>query len=204
MTLRVVGAGFGRTGTYSLKLALEQLGLGPCHHMCEVRQNPDQPPYWQALARGEAPHWDAVFAGYAACVDWPAARFWREIAAHYPDAKVVLSVRPAEAWIDSVHATIYPVMRDWAKLEAGAVRDTREMANELIVEQTFDGRLDDRDHAMTVFRAHTQEVQRAIAPERLLTYEASQGWQPLCRFLGVPVPDTPFPRRNTTEEFKKR
>ena len=204
MALRVVGAGFGRTGTYSLKLALEQLGFGPCHHMFEVRQNPDQPPYWQALARGEAVDWDAVFAGYAACVDWPAARFWREIAAHYGDAKVVLSVRPAEAWIDSVHATIYPVMRDWAKLEAGAVRDTRAMANEIIVEQTFGGRLDDRDHAMAVFRAHTAEVQRAIAPERLLTYEAAQGWEPLCRFLDVPVPDTPFPRRNTTEEFHKR
>ncbi len=204
MTLKVVGAGFGRTGTYSLKLALEQLGLGPCHHMFEVRENPDQLSYWQAAARGETPDWDAVFAGYAACVDWPAARFWREIAAHYGDAKVVLSVRPAEAWIESIHATIYPVMRDWAKLEPGPVRDTRAMANEIIVEQTFGGRLDDRDHAMAVFRAHTQEVQRAIAPERLLTYEAAQGWRPLCRFLGVPVPDAPFPRRNTTEEFKKR
>lgn len=106
MALRVVGAGFGRTGTNSLKLALEQLGFGPCHHMFEVRDNPGQLAYWQAAARGETLDWDAVFADYASCVDWPSARYWREIAAHYPDARVVLSVRPEEAWIKSVHATI--------------------------------------------------------------------------------------------------
>jgi hypothetical protein len=204
MTLKIVGAGFGRTGTYSLKLALEQLGLGPCHHMYEVRENPDQPAVWQALARGEAPDWDAVFAGYEACVDWPATRFWREIAAYYGEAKVVLTVRPAEAWIESIHATIYPSMRDWAQQEPGTMREARKMAHDLVVEQTFGGRLDDRDHAMAVFRAHNEEVQSTIAPERLLTYEATQGWEPLCRFLDVPVPDTPFPYRNTTEEFRNR
>ncbi len=204
MALKVVGAGFGRTGTYSLKLALELLGFGPCHHMFEVRDDPDQLPYWQAAARGETPDWDAVFANYAASVDWPSARFWREIAAHYHEAKVLLSVRPEESWIKSVHATIYPAMRDRAELGPGHSRDRLDMANQLIVEQTFGGRLGERDHALKVFRAHTDEVRRTIASDRLLTYDISQRWEPLCRFLDVPIPDAPFPHRNSTEEFRKR
>jgi Sulfotransferase domain len=93
MALRVIGAGFGRTGTHSLKLALEQLGFAPCHHMYEVRAHPEQLAFWQAAARGELPDWDEVFAGFAAQVDWPGARFWRELAEHFPHAKVILSVR---------------------------------------------------------------------------------------------------------------
>lgn len=203
MALKVVGTGFGRTGTNSLKLALEQLGLGPCHHMFEVRDNPDLLPYWQAAARGEIPDWEAVFDNYTACVDWPSARFWREIAAFYPDAKVLHSVRPEESWIKSVHATIYPSMRDRGKVEPGNRRDRLDMAHEIVVEQTFDGRLDDRAHATVVFRAHTAEVCRTIAPDRLLVYDVAEGWEPLCAFLGVAVPDTPFPHTNTTVEFQK-
>jgi hypothetical protein len=204
MALQVVGAGFGRTGTNSLKLGLEQLGFGPCHHMFEVRDNPDQLPYWSAAARGELPDWGEVFADYRACVDWPSARFWREIAAHYAQAKVLLSVRPEERWIKSVHATIYPAMRDRSKRDPGQSHDTMDMAYELIVEQTFGGRLDDRDHAMAVFREHVAEVQRTIAADRLLTYDVAQGWEPLCAFLNVPVPDEPFPHANSTVEFQNR
>ncbi len=204
MALRVVGAGFGRTGTNSLKLALEQLGFGPCHHMFEVRDHPEQMPFWQAAARGETADWDAVFAGYGSCVDWPAARYWREIAAHYPDAKVLLSVRPEEKWIKSVHSTIYPVMRDRDDMPPGQTRERLDMAYEIIVEQTFGGRLDDAEHAMAIYRAHGDEVRAAIAPERLLTYDVAEGWQPLCDFLAVPVPGSPFPRTNTTEDFRER
>ena len=204
MALKVVGTGFGRTGTNSLKLALEQLGFGPCHHMFEIRDNPDQLPFWQAAARGEIPDWDEVFANYAACVDWPAARFWREISAHYPDAKVLHSVRSEDSWIKSVHATIYPAMRDRTELEPGAVRDRLGMAYEIVVAQTFDGRLDDRDHALAVFRAHTEDVRREIPSDRLLIYDVAEGWKPLCRFLGVAVPDSPFPRANTAAAFHQR
>ncbi len=105
MALEIVGAALGRTGTNSLKLALEHLDFGPCHHMFEVRDHPEQLPYWQAAARGELPDWDEVFANYRACVEWPSARFWREIAAHYPDAKVLLTRRDPDQWFDSVHAT---------------------------------------------------------------------------------------------------
>ncbi len=204
MALRVVGAGFGRTGTHSLKLALERLGFGPCHHMFEVRGTPAQLPYWQAAARGDLPDWDEVFTDYRSCVDWPSARFWREIAGHYPQAKVLLTVRPAQAWLKSMHATIYPVMRDRGKKEPGHFRDTMDMAYEIIVEQTFGGRLDEPDHALAVFRRHVAQVQQSIAPARLLTYDVAQGWRPLCEFLEVPVPDIPFPRTNTREAFGRR
>lgn len=204
MALKVIGSGFGRTGTNSLKLALEQLGFGPCHHMFEVGSNSDQLPFWQAAARGELPDWDEVFANYNASVDWPSARFWRELAVHYPDAKVLHSVRPAEKWIESVHNTIYPSMAGWRDREPGNRRDRGEMAHELIVNQTFDGRMDDRNHAMAVFEAHTEEVKRTIPADRLLVYNVAEGWQPLCDFLGVPVPATEFPRTNTTKMFQER
>ena len=203
MALKIVGAAFGRTGTNSLKLALEQLGFGPCHHMFEVRDNPEQLPYWQAAAHGELPDWDRIFADYASCVDWPSARYWREIAAHYPEAKVLLTLRDPQSWFESVQATIYPSMASWPTREAGHSRDISEMAHEIIVAQTFGGRLDDRDRALAVYRAHEEEVRRTIAPERLLAYDVSEGWAPLCAFLGVPVPDTPFPRTNTSEEFRE-
>ncbi len=203
MSLKIVGAALGRTGTNSLKLALEELGFGPCHHMFEVRDHPEQLPYWQAAARGELPDWDEVFANYQSCVDWPSARFWREIAAYYPEAKVILTLRDADKWFASVHATIYPVILSWPEQEPGHFRDTMEMAQELIVEQTFGGRLDDRDHALAVYRAYEEAVRRTIAPERLLAFDVSEGWAPLCAFLEVPVPDTPFPRTNTGEEFRK-
>lgn len=204
MTLAVVGAGFGRTGTNSLKLALEMLGLGPCHHMYEVLNDPEQLPYWQAAARGEHPDWDEVFANFGAAVDWPSARYWREISAHYPDAKVLLSVRPEDKWIDSVHATIYATMLNWQSRPEGHNRDLGAMAFETVCNQVFDGKLGDKEHAKSVYRAHIAEVQATIAPERLLTYDVAEGWEPLCAFLGVTVPDEAFPRTNSTEDFQAR
>jgi hypothetical protein len=204
VTLKVVGAGFGRTGTNSLKLALEQLGFGPCHHMFEVGAHPEQVPYWQAAARGDMPDWDKVFEGYNASVDWPSSRFWREISTHYPESKVLLSVRPFDSWFKSIHATIYPNLKNRADLEPGIVRDRRNMAYEIVVEQAFGGDLENFDHAKSVFEAHIAEVQRTIAPERLLTYDVAEGWEPLCTFLDVPVPGAPFPRTNSTGEFQAR
>jgi Sulfotransferase domain len=204
MSLKVVGSGFGRTGTHSLKLALEELGFGPCHHMIEVIENPDQLPFWRQAAAGHLPDWDEVFAGYASCVDWPAARFWREIAAHYPGAKVLHSIRPQDKWFESIHATIYPGLSGWPDAPAGRRRDHMEMAWRIIADQTFGRRLDDRDHALSVYREHTEEVRRTIAPDRLLVFDVAEGWEPLCRFLGVPVPASDFPRSNTTAEFQAR
>ena len=204
MTLKIVGTGFGRTGTNSLKLALEHLGFGPCHHMFEVRDHPGQLPYWQAAATGSLPDWDEVFANYNSCVDWPSARYWREITSHYPDAKVLHSVRPEESWLNSFYKTIYPVMRKHKDQEPGFYRDMLDMAHETVLEQVFNGQAGNREHALNVYRAHTKAVTSAIPPERLLIYDIAQGWEPLCRFLDVPIPETPVPHVNSTEQFNQR
>jgi hypothetical protein len=203
VTLEIVGSGFGRTGTNSLKLALEQLGFAPCHHMFEVRDNPRQLPFWQRAAAGEKLDWNEVFAEYRACVDWPAAHFWREIHAAFPTAKVLHSHRDENDWFNSVHETIYPAMLEWETAE-GTRRDRLVMANELIVNQAFDGRLSDKEHAISVYRAHEKDVRRTVPAEQLLVFDVRQGWAPLCEFLEVAAPDVPFPRTNSTAEFHQR
>lgn len=199
MALKVVGAGFGRTGTLSLKTALETLGFGPCYHMMEVFPRPEHVAMWHRLAFESRIDWDALFSGFSAAVDWPAARWWREIAAHYPEAKVLLSVRDPESWYKSMVDTIYQPMKSPAPDGApDLLRLQSEMVRKAILDETFDNRFEDKAHALEVFRRHTQEVRDAIAPARLLVFDVREGWAPLCRFLDVPVPDEPFPRLNDT------
>jgi Sulfotransferase domain len=199
MALKVVGAGFGRTGTLSLKTALERLGFGPCYHMMEVFPRPEHIAMWHRLAFENQIDWDALFAGFSAAVDWPAARWWREIAAHYPEAKVLLSVRDPEAWYKSMTDTIYQPMKSPAPDDAPELlRLQNEMVRKAILGETFDNRFEDKAHALEVFKRHTQEVRDAIAPARLLVFDVREGWAPLCRFLDVPVPGEPFPRLNDT------
>lgn len=203
MGLSVVGAGFGRTATLSVKFALEQLELGPCYHMKEVFENPHFRKYWGAAARGEAVNWDEVFEGYVSAVDWPVCTYYRELADHFPDAKVLLTVRDPRKWFASAHNTIFSAENRARMLSADADDDTRAMGN-LIMVDTFDGQLENVEHAISVFEKHVETVKRTIPEERLLVYEASEGWEPLCAFLGVPVPDGPFPRVNTSQEFRER
>ena len=201
MPLEVIGPGFGRTGTNSLKLALEHLGFGPCHHMFEVRDNPELLPDWEAAARGEAVDWNKMFRNYRAQVDWPGARYWRELAAHFPRAKVILTVRDPDAWFDSVQATIAPFIAARGTHSSPHANAIAEMARLSIAVQTFDDRLSERDHATRVFRKHVAAVQAEIPAERLLTFDPRDGWRPLCDFLGVRTPDTPFPKTNSSKEF---
>lgn len=201
MSLEIIGPGFGRTGTNSLKMALEHLGFGPCHHMFEVRDNPELIKDWEALARGETVDWGTVFAGYRSQVDWPGAKYWRELAEHFPDAKVVLTVRDPDEWFDSVQATLVPFIEARGEHPAPHPNAIAEMAYELIVVPTFDDRMSDREHATRVFREHIAEVQATIPAERLLTFDLRQGWEPLCQFLGVAVPDMPFPATNSSKQF---
>ncbi|MEM7172180.1 MAG: sulfotransferase family protein [Pseudomonadota bacterium] len=200
MALSIVGAGFGRTGTYSLKMALERLGFGPCHHMAELMEKPVQLTAWRALAAGAVPDWDEIFAGYRASVDWPAAYYWRELADYFSEAKVLLSVRPEESWFKSIQSTILPIV-EAQEDEAGESGKAVHVGHALIYRRTFDRRMGDHDHAIQVFRDHIADVQRTIPPERLLTYDVSQGWAPLCAFLERPVPIEPFPHRNQSAEF---
>ena len=199
MGLTLVGAGFGRTGTLSLKSALEKLGVGRCYHMLEVQRNPAHVALWSRAADGAEMDWDALFEGYSATVDWPACSFWRELAERWPEAKVLLSLRDPEDWYDSVRQTIYRAMTGEMKAMPS---DHVAMTRKLVLEQTFDGRFEDRAHAIGVFRRHNEEVRESVDPARLLVYEASQGWEPLCAFLGLPVPGEPYPRVNTRERTR--
>ena len=203
MSLDVIGTGFGRTGTHALKLALEQLGFGPCHHMWEVYESPDYllPIWMKAAHEGVTPDWDETFKDFRSTVDWPAVFYWRELVDHYPHAKVVHTTRTPKSWVTSAMSTIFVSMSERNE-KKGAARDLSTMAWELIVMQTFGGRIDDFDYAVDIFRKHDEAVKAYVAPDRLLVYEVSEGWEPLCRHLAVPVPDEAFPRTNTTDEYK--
>ncbi|MDP7545673.1 MAG: sulfotransferase [Alphaproteobacteria bacterium] len=204
MDFKVIGAGFGRTGTMSMKAALEHLGLGPCYHMLEVVGKPDKADAWYDAAQGGAADWDDILEGYQSSVDWPACYFWRPLAAHYPDAKVILTVRDEAAWWDSINNTILHNMRGTDQVIDPARLRMRRMARHLIVDRVFGGILDDREHALAVYRQNIKEVRQALPPERLLVFDVAQGWSPLCEFLGLPVPDAAFPRTNSTSEFQER
>ena len=204
MALEVVGAGFGRTGTLSLKHALEMLGFGRCYHMIEVGGHAEHPAMWAAAQRGEAVNWDALFEGYRSAVDWPACNFWRQLAAYYPDSKVILSTRDPERWYESVRNTIYPASTRGLTSEDAAERQRAEWAMAIIWDGVFNGRFEDRAYAIEVYNEHVDTVRRSVPADRLLVFEASEGWPPLCEFLGRPVPDEPYPLVNTTEEFRDR
>lgn len=201
MALQVIGAGLGRTGTMTLKTALEMLGFGPCHHMIEVFADvANQAPFWRAAAAGEAVDWDAGLAGFRASVDWPSAHFYRQLAAHYPDARVILSRRNPESWYASMSETILKAMTMPVFAAPDGGEAPMHFARMIIHDQTFGGDLS-RENVIASFERHNAAVIAAIPPERLLVFEAVQGWQPLCAFLGVPVPDGDFPRTNSREEF---
>lgn len=207
MPLEVIGAGLGRTGTLSLKVALEELGFVRCYHMTEVFANPAHVAQWESAARGEAVDWEALFQGYRATVDWPGCNFYREFLERYPDAKVILTVRDPEKWHASALATIYSVRTafpSWLKPFLPPARFLK-MADRLIWNRMFDGRFEDKDHAIAVYHRHNDEVRRLVPPEKLLVYEVREGWAPLCTFLGIPIPEgKPFPHVNDTAEFRTR
>lgn len=197
MSLSVIGAGYGRTGTLSLKGALEQLGFVKCHHMLEVIRHPEQNAGWMAAALGEPVDWDALLDGYQAAVDWPACHFYRELAEYYPDAKVVLTVRDPLAWYESISNTTLRVIKQ------GMANNSPKpnLGSELVVKAAFQGQLDDAEHAVAMFNQHTSEVKSHIDPDRLLVFDVRQGWEPLCAFLDKPVPAGAFPRTNSQDEF---
>ncbi|MDB5475734.1 MAG: hypothetical protein JWP49_1245 [Phenylobacterium sp.] len=197
MTLKVIGAGYGRTGTMSLKLALDHLGFGPCYHMVEVFKNPQAPLWWIDAAEGR-PDWEKIFAGYASTVDWPNATFYKELAEAYPDAKVILTERDPEAWFKSTQATIFA-----NDIPEDATDPWMRMVGKVVAD-LFDRRMHDKDRLISVYQAHNARVREVIPAQRLLVYEVSQGWAPLCAFLGVAVPEGPMPKVNSTEEFQGR
>jgi hypothetical protein len=204
MTLKVIGAGWGRTGTLSLKLALEQLGLGPCYHMLEVLPRPEHVAVWHKAGLDEKVDWDALFEGFQSGVDWPVARFWRELNEAYPKAKFILTARPTEDWYKSFSKTILDLALGMDPPPPEPMLPWAKMVDLIITEQTFGNRLKDKSHIMAAYDVHNADVRRTIPKARLLDFDVAQGWEPLCRFLGVAVPSTDFPRTNTTQDFRDR
>ena len=201
MTLKVIGAGFGRTGTLSIKMALETLGLGPCHHMEEVFTRSSQPAFWRAAVDGRLPDWDEVFNGYHASIDWPSTHYWRELAAFYPQAKILLSVRPAERWADSFAGTIARLLEGRHSVPDAGVRSILDWAYDMIAKQTFGDNLHDRGAVIAAYQRRIDEVTAEIPADRLLVFDVTEGWGPLCGFLELPIPQEEFPRVNNHDEF---
>jgi hypothetical protein len=203
--VRVEGhrGGFGRTGTASLQVALEELGFGPCYHMIEVFRHPQHAHFWEAAWRGEPADWDGILGSYEATMDWPASTFYEELLERNPDAKVLLSVRDSERWYESTRSTIYELTRIstrsfFSRVSLAFLSLLRfgtftirpwQIAEEIVLRGTFDGKFEDKRHAIEVFNRHNDELK--------------EGWGPLCEFLGVEEPNKPFPRLNDAAELRR-
>jgi len=193
MTLRVIGAGFGRTGTDSMREALEILGFGPCHHMHEVMAQEDQKQMWRGRVQGAPADWTKLFTGYHSCVDWPSAFYWRELIVAYPQAKVILTHRSAESWWTSFEKTIF--------IGINQSTDPQSLGLALIRDKVFGGRPGDKGYAMACYAANVKAVREMVPEHRLLVHELGDGWDNLCRHLGVDVPISPYPSRNNSGAF---
>lgn len=214
MALTVIGAGFGRTGTFSTYAALNQLGF-PCYHMFEVLDNPANKShldFWRKVANsapGVQQNWDEALAGYTATVDNPTTPVWKELAVAYPDAKVLLTLHPkgADAWYDSTIETIYFTENMWQfkvlEMFTPFGRKFGDMCHKLIWQRSHQNTMPDRARAIVHYKQHIEDVRAHVPADRLLVFSVDQGWEPLCKFLGVPVPDTPFPNVNDRDAIKK-
>jgi hypothetical protein len=209
--LQVIGVGLHRTGSMSVKAALERLGFGPCYHGMEALRRCRDGDHWlAAYEAGGDFDWSLIFKGYRATMDWPTVHFWEQLATAYPEAKILLTDRDPESWWDS-HVAMFQLsgeieqeltdeQRQWAE-ESGFARMQEALAT-TAVSATFDGRVLDKAHCLRVFQRHYERVRRTVPTERLLVYRVQEGWEPLCRFLGVDVPDEPFPRVNVGDNLQ--
>ena len=221
--MKVIGAGFGRTGTTSLKAALEELGFGPSYSLSEIFAHPEHVGVWEAArgaaklgSAGDKVGWQEFLAPYEVAVDWPACSFYEELMEAFPGAPVILTVRDSERWYESMRSTIYQIRKvttgpplvkaafAFAGLFAPGVTGTARLADHIVWEDTFNGCFEDRAYAMEVFRRHNEAVRRHVPPERLLVFDVRQGWAPLCEFLDVGVPDRPFPYLNEAQAMRRR
>jgi hypothetical protein len=212
--VKLIGAGFPRTGTLSQKLALEMLGYGPCYHMVNVLADLPQAGLWEQALDGEAP-WSELLDGFSSTVDWPGGYFYKELMEEYPEAKVLLSTRDPEAWEQSMRTTVWDVRQGQSVMRL--LSDARGLVDPDWAGflRMVDGLLWTGDGSFAAGHAeprqliegmhrHEDEVKRTVPPERLLVWSVTEGWEPLCEFLEVPVPDMPFPRVNDSREFIDR
>lgn len=194
--LKVIGAGFGRTGTHSLAAALDKLGFGPCYTLPEVNKNPGHVEIWNEAIDGRSVDWSAVYQDYRSAVEWPTVSFLRQLLPAFPEARVILTMRDPDSWYESAAATIFPGLEATAQHPDPEIRARSSMKRRLILEQTFSGNYWDKAHAVKVYRTHIQDVIEMVPANRLLRFRVADGWGPLSEFLEVREPDEPFPWRN--------
>jgi Sulfotransferase domain len=208
MSIRVIGAGFGRTGTLSLKSALEELGFVKCYHMTDVLAHLEHAAVWDDAARGKPVDWDVLFRGYQATVDWPGCAFYEQLMRRYPHARVILTVRDPDRWYESARQTIYLARKAfprWLKVLVPRMARFSKMLDRVAWHGAFHGRFEDKAYAIDVFNQHNERVRQSVPPAQLLVYEIREGWEPLCKFLELPIPEgKPFPHLNDTAEFQAR
>ncbi len=215
MSLKVIGAGFPRTGTTTLKRSLEVLGVADkCYHMKELIVNPEKLPLWHRLEETGDTDWDTLYDGYQATVDFPGYPWYREHMAQYPDAKVILTVRPFEAWYKSIHTTIWQAgpqtvpqkLQMMARLATNPrlrkVVSCIKFAKRTLWNRQFKGHFLDKTFVEQEFNRHIEEVKEYVPADKLLVYDVREGWEPLCDFLGVQNPGEPLPHLNKKENFK--
>ena len=210
MGLEIIGAGFGRTGTLSLKFALEELGFNKCYHMMEIPKVAQHIGSWRQAAAGKNVDWHFLFQGYKAAVDWPSCNYWREQLRAFPEAKIILTKRDADSWYESVMNTIWPASVKGRELARSNVnlnkvsQDRSSMVFEVIWDGIFDGRMSEKDFVIGKYEKHNQAVIDEVPSSKLLIYEPGEGWEPLCQFLGCSQPSTDYPNVNSREEFSSR
>ena len=211
MPLKVIGAGNGRTGTLTTKLALEQLGFGPCYHMLELMSEPARVRHWQDAFAGRPVDWEALFDGYQSTTDYPGFYFWSDLMTAFPESKVVLTTRPAAEWYESARRTIYTAppgplekMRILSRLPFSPYLRSMLPVFKIVDhlwDEVFEGRFDDRDYAIARYEQMNQDVIDGVPTDRLLVYNVADGWEPLCAFLGVDVPDVHLPHTHQRSDF---
>ena len=204
MGLEVLGAGFGRTGTHSLQLALNTLGFGPCYHMFKVAKNPGHNEIWLEAMAGKTVDWKELFKAYHSAVDWPAANFVPQLLDVFPDVKIILTIRDPEDWYQSISKTVFPALEIEEKLQSILKSSQQNMVSQLILNSVFSGKYKDKEYVLEVYNEHLKKVEEWVPAGSLLKYKITEGWQPLCGFLGTPVPDQPFPSSNDRQSFQSR
>lgn len=214
MALKVIGAGWGRTGTESLKIALEQLGFDKCYHGFNLFNDGRKLKYWKELHAAGTTDFETLFSGFQAAVDFPSAYYYRELMRQYPEAKVILTVRDASKWYESAANTIFkdpdpikfPILKFLGRLSTklSYIPQIYYHIQTFLFKEAFQGKKDDKEAMITLFNEWIEDVKRTVPAEKLLVYDIQQGWEPLCDFLNVPVPSTPFPKTNMKGGFQKR
>jgi hypothetical protein len=200
--VEIIGSGFGRTGTVSTYLALDQLGFGPVFHNMTFSERLDLPLRILDFANGSQDSWHNILDGFHTCLDFPCCLFWRELLDAFPEARVLHTTHDPDEWCDSIYATIFDLIAG-EKAEETADHPATIMNKELMIRRTFDGKIDDRAHCTQVFRRHQEAVVAKVPKEKLLVFDVREGWEPLCKFLGVPVPGEEFPNTNSRAEVRE-